>query len=78
MLAGVVEASEGRIVAVVGGDDAKVLRPHRRFDGAKARIERLEAGRIAGNVAAVAPFGVEIDQIDEDEAAVGGRRLARR
>ena len=73
MLARVVEAAERRIVAVVGGDDAKVLRPHRRFDGAQARVECLEAGRIAGDVAAMAPFGVEIDQIDEDEAAVSGR-----
>src|SRR5208282_6164408 len=73
-LAGVVEAAEGRIVAVVGGNDAKVMRLHRRLDGAQALIERLEAGRVAGNVAPVAPFGVEIDQIDEDEAAVSGRR----
>ena len=51
----------------------KSLRPHRRFDVDQPPIERFEAGRIAGNVAAMAPFGVEIDQIDEDEAAVCGR-----
>ena len=32
MLAGVVVAAEGRIVAVIGGDDAEIVGAHRRFD----------------------------------------------
>src|SRR5271166_1763502 len=76
MLARVVESAEGRIVAVVGGDDAIVMRPHRRFDLIEPPIERLEAGRIAGDVAAMTPLRVEVDQIDEDEPAVR-RRLER-
>ena len=70
MLARVIEAAEGRIVAVVGGDDAIVMRPHRRFDLSQPPIERLEAGRVAGDVAAMTPLRVEVDQIDEDEPAV--------
>ena len=53
---------------------------HRRLDLRQPRVERLEAGGEAGDVAAVAVFAVEVDQIDEDEAAVGGlaeRRSAR-
>ena len=73
MLAGMIEAAEGRVVAVVGGDDAEVLRLQRGFDVEQPAVERFEAGRIAGNVAAVAPLGVEIDEIDEDETAVCGR-----
>src|SRR5271165_1264064 len=69
MLAGVVEAFEGRIVAVVGGDDAIVLRPQRRFDLSQPLIERLEAGRVAGDVAPMTPLRVEVDEIDEDEPA---------
>ena len=70
MLAGVVEAFEGRIVAVVGGDDAIVLRPQRRFDLNQPLIERLKAGRVAGDVAPMTPLRVEVDEIDEDEPAV--------
>ena len=68
MLARVVEAAEGRVVAVIGGDEAEVVRPHRRLDLGEAPVERLEAGGVAGDVAAMAVFGVEIDEIDEDRA----------
>src|SRR5208282_6493317 len=76
MLARVVEAAEGRIVAVVGGDDAIVVRPHRRFDLTQPPIERLEAGRVSGDVAPMTPLGVEVNQVDENEPAVR-RRLER-
>ena len=74
MLARVVEAAEGRIVAVIGGDDAIIARAQCGFDRAKPRIEGLKAGSVAGHVSAMAKFGVEIDQIDDNEPAVGGRR----
>ena len=67
MLAGMIEPCEGRIVAVVGGDDAIIGWAHRRFDLAESRVEGFETGGVAGDVAAMAPFSVEIDQIDEDE-----------
>ena len=70
MFAGVVEAAEGRVVAVIGGDEAIVRRTHRRLDLDEPPVERLEAGGEAGDVAAMAVFGVEIDQVDEDEPAV--------
>ena len=73
MFARVIEAAKGRIVAVVGGDDAIVGRPHRGFDSAKPSIEGLETGGVTRDVAAMSPFGVEIDQIDEDQAAFGRR-----
>jgi len=37
-----VEAAEGRVVAVIGGDEAIVGRPHRRLDLAKAPVKRFE------------------------------------
>ena len=78
MLAGMVGAAPGRIVAVVGGEDAEVVGAHRARDLRQARVERFEAGGVAGDVAAMAVFAVEIDEIDEDEAAVGGLARAPR
>ena len=71
MLAGVVGAAPGGVVAVVGGDDDEVAVAQGGLDLRDAPVEGLERGRIAGNVAAVAEFAVEIDEIGEDEAAVG-------
>src|ERR1700691_1138790 len=68
MLARVIYTAERRIVAVVSGDDAIVSRPHRRFDGAEPSIESFQTRRITGDVAAMSPFRVEINQIDEDQA----------
>src|SRR3984957_11032739 len=73
MLTRVIEAPERRVVPVVGGDDAKVGGAHRRLDDAEPPIEGFETGRITGDVAAMSPFGVEIDQIDEDQAAFRSR-----
>ena len=74
VLARVIEAPERRVVSVVGGDDAKVGGAHRRFNGAEPSIEGFETGRITRDIAAMSPFGVEIDQIDEDQAALRRRR----
>src|SRR5580704_14606702 len=73
MLARVIKAAKSRIVAVVGGDDAIVSRHHRRFDGAKPSIKSFETGGITGDVAAMAPFGVEIDQVDDNQGALRRR-----
>src|SRR5262249_30411488 len=44
------------------------------FDGAEPSVEGFETGRVARDVAAMAPFRVKIDQIHEDETALRGRR----
>ncbi len=73
VLARVVEALVGRVVAMVRGEEAIVVRPHRRLDLVEAPVERLEAGGEAGHVAAMAPLRVEVDEVHEDDTAV--RRL---
>ena len=70
MLAGMVGALPGGVVAMVGGDDDKVAVPQGCLDFRDAPVEGLKRRRIAGDVAAVAVFAVEIDQIGEDEAAI--------
>jgi hypothetical protein len=72
MFARVVVAAPCRIVAVIGGDDAIILLAHRRGDFRQPRVEGFEACRIARDIAPVPEFGVEIDQIDENDAAIGG------
>ena len=72
MLARMIMAAPSRIVAVVGGEDAEVVGAHLGCDLGQARVEGFEARGVARDVAAVAVFAVEIDEIDEDEAAVGG------
>src|ERR1700722_1997206 len=76
MLAGMVETAPGRIIAVIRRDDAIIVRAHVGHDLRQTRIEGFKARGIAGDVATVAIFGVEIDEIDEDEAAV--RRARQR
>src|SRR3984957_336364 len=68
MLARMIEAPERRIVPVVRCNHAIVGGSHRSFDNAEPSIESLEAGGITRDVAAMSPFGVEIDQVDEDQA----------
>src|SRR5689334_5386572 len=60
VLACVIETAERRIVAVVGGDHAKVGGPYGGFDRAEPLIESFETGSITRDVAAMAPFCVEI------------------
>ena len=69
MLARVVRAAEGRVVAVIGGDDADVARAEKRGDLRDPGVEGLERRRIAGDVALMPELGVEIDEIGEDEPA---------
>ena len=79
LFAGVIGTNPGRVVAVVGGQDEQVVvaKPADQFG--QARIEGLERARIARNVAAVAVFLVEVDEVDHDEVAVTGhlQRLER-
>ena len=73
LLAGVIGAAPGRIVAVVGGEDQQiVVAAAWRSVRAGARSKASSACGIAGDVAAVAVFLVEIDEIGHDEGAVGG------
>src|ERR1700722_6705915 len=73
MLARVVKASERRIVAVIGCDHAIVGCEHRIFSGPEPSIEGSKTSCITAEVAAMSPFGVEIDQVDEDQSAFGRR-----
>ena len=63
-------AAPGRIVAVIRGDDRKIVGAQRGLDLGQPRVEGFEAGGVTGDIAAVAVFGVEIDEIDEDKPAV--------
>ena len=71
VLAGVVEAPVGRVVAVVGGDAGNSRSGRIAASISPSRDRSFEAGGEAGNVAAMAPFGVEIDEVDEDQPALG-------
>ena len=69
-LARVVGAAPGRVAAVIGGQDDDIGRLQAAVEIRQARIERLERGCIAGDVAAMAVEHVEIDEIGEHQAAV--------
>ena len=70
----VVGSPPGRVVAVVGGDHDEVARRQRGLDLGYPRVEGLEAGGVARDVATVAELLVEIDEVGEDEPAVGQPR----
>ena len=63
----VVGAAEGRVVAVVGGDDQQILPRAGGQESGEPGIEFRQRPRIARRVAAVAVFAVEIDQVGEDQ-----------
>ena len=79
VLAAVVGGGRGGVAAVVGGEDQRgrrrAARPRSRGSQASTCFER--AG-VALDVVAVAVQHVEIDQIDEDQAAVARRPCASR
>ena len=70
ILARVVAALVGRVVAVVGGQDHEVARLQDGDQLRQAAIEFFQAIGIAGDVAAVAEKLVEVDEVGEDEIAV--------
>ena len=72
LLAGVVGAAPGRVVAVVGGQDQQIVRAQRGDELGQPGVEGLERRGVAGDVAAVAVDRVEIDEVGEDEVAVAG------
>lgn len=70
MLAGVVGAAPGWIIAMIGGDDGGIARPRRGEEFGESGVECLKAMGIASNVAAVAEIRVEIEEIGENQTAV--------
>lgn len=66
----VVGAAEGRVVAVVGGDDQEIAGPQSAEQLRQAAVEMLKAGRVAGRVAAMTMIGIEVDEIGEGQAAI--------
>ena len=67
LLAGVVAARPGRVVAVVGGEDCQVARAQRVQELRQTVVERFQLGSIAGYIAPVPPQLVEIDEVDDDQ-----------
>ncbi len=57
---------------MVGRQHQQVVLPHRRNDLGQAAVEEFERRGIAGHVAAMAVFAVEIDEIGHDERALAG------
>ena len=70
VFAGMIGPLPTRVVAMIGGDDGKVAFTQSCLDFGHTPIEVLERRRISRDVAAVAVFAVEIDQIGEDESAI--------
>lgn len=71
MLAGVIGAAPCRIIAMIGGDDGEIAWPQFREEFGQPCIKCLKAMRIAGHIAAVTELRVEIEEIGEDQPAVG-------
>lgn len=63
-------AFPGWIAAVVGRDDEKVARSHQIEQLRQSRIERFERCRLTGNIASMAVFRIEVDEIGEQQATV--------
>src|SRR5829696_6730861 len=69
-LAGVVGAAEGRVVAVVGGDDQEILVPKGVEEFREALVEALQVPGHPFRVAPVAVLRVEVHEVGEDQAAL--------
>src|SRR3982751_5897065 len=70
LLARVVRAVMGRVVAVVGRDDQQVFQCAIRQEAGKPTVEGRKRLRIAGRITTMAVFRVEIHQVGEDEACL--------
>ena len=66
----VVRAGRGGVAAVVGGEDSEIAGAERGFDEWQHGVEVLEGVRIARHIPAMAEQHVEIDEVDEGEAAI--------
>ena len=71
MLARVIAAGPGRIAAVVGREDDEIAWLQLGLQFGQAPVERFERRGIARHVAAMAVEHVEIDEVREQDAAVG-------
>ena len=69
VLARMVGAGGGGIVAMVRGHDEQIILPQPRQQIFQPRIEALQVRGIAGSVVAVPVQRIEIDQVREDDAA---------
>lgn len=69
LLAGVVGAGPGRVVAVVGGEAQEIAVAQFGQKLGQAGIEFFEGAAVADGVATVAKDGVEIDEVCHDKPA---------
>ena len=70
VLAGMIRARRGRVVAVVGRQDQQVLGQELRQQRRQARVEPLEVLRVPLDVVAMPVLRVEIHEVGEDERAL--------
>ena len=77
VLARMIGAGRGRIVAVVGGHDQQIVGPQARQQLRQPCVEALQVPGVAGHVVAVSVERVEVDQVGEHQArvAAGDQRL---
>src|SRR5690606_19865389 len=71
LLARVIRSLPGWVAAVVCRDDQEIIGPQYLKKLRQTLIERLERGGIARNVAPVPVFRIEIDEVGEEQTAVG-------
>ena len=62
-----VGAAEGRVAAVIGGQQEQVVLAEQRFNLRQRRVEFFQRLRIARHIAAMAVNGIKIDEVDEDQ-----------
>src|SRR5437588_7405804 len=70
LLARVIGAAPGRIAAMVGSDDEKIVRFQTRQQVGQPVVERFQGGGIPHDVAAMAVVGIEIDEVRKQKPAV--------
>src|SRR3954468_13548840 len=73
MLAGVIGAVPGRIVAMIGGDDDKITGSQPRGQIGQPGVETLKRGRITRDVAAMPIERVEVVEVGEGQASIRER-----
>ena len=76
VLARVVGARRGRIVAVIGRHDKQILVSQQRQKPREPLVEALQIRGIPGHVVAMAVLGVEVHEVREDQTTVHVRHLA--
>jgi hypothetical protein len=61
--AGMLSASEGGVIAVIGSEDRQIIRSKARKKFGQSGIEPLKSTRVASDIAGVAIKRVEFDEI---------------